>query len=77
MKKMPIVFGFLTAFLCGIAVAQEQEQQSEGVDVDQIVAACEDKFDPKNYQDENERNQLIEDCIETQLNASKSKGEEG
>jgi hypothetical protein len=63
------VGSFLTA-----AVAQEQEQT---IDVDQVIAQCEEQFSPENYPDENERNRVIDECIENQLNSGKVQSDEG
>jgi hypothetical protein len=61
--------------LLSVAFAQDQEQ--EEVDVDRVIAMCEDQFNVESYSDENERNRLIDECIEDQLNAGKAQSEEG
>jgi hypothetical protein len=64
----------LGSLLSSVSFAQEEEQ---AIDVDQVVAQCEDKFSTETYTDENERNRLIDECIENNLNAGKTKSDEG
>jgi hypothetical protein len=76
MKKIilasAILFG---SVLFSAAFAQDQEQ--EGVDVDKVIAMCEEQFSVETYSDENERNRLIDECIENQLNTGKPQSDEG
>lgn len=77
MKKLPIVVGFLAAIVFGGAFAQDQEQQAEPADADQIATMCEEKYSTESYSDENERNRLIDECIDTNLNSGKPQSDEG
>lgn len=75
MKKLlvasAVLFGSL---LLSVAFAQDEQQ---AVDVDQVIAMCEEQFSAETYTDENERNRLIDECIEKQLNAGKGQADEG
>ncbi len=75
MKKLlvasAVLFGSL---LLSVAFAQDEQQ---AVDVDQVIAKCEEQFSAETYTDENERNRLIDECIEKQLNAGKGQADEG
>lgn len=57
-----------SVFLMNVVVAQEGEEQT--IDVDQVIAMCEEQFPVENNPDEAERNRLIDECIETKLNAA-------
>ena len=76
MKKIIFASAVLIgSLLLGSAFAQDQEQ--EGVDVDKVIAMCEEQFSVESYSDENERNRLIDECIEKQLNSGKPQSDEG
>lgn len=74
MKTLLIAGALLAGSLLSVAVAQEEEQD---IDVDKVIAMCEDQFTMETYPDENERNRLIDECIENQLNAGKVQSDEG
>ncbi|MFN2302850.1 MAG: hypothetical protein ACK2TV_03880 [Anaerolineales bacterium] len=74
MNKLLIAGAVLVGSFLTAAVAQEQEQT---IDVDQVIAQCEEQFSPENYPDENERNRVIDECIENQLNSGKVQSDEG
>lgn len=74
MKKLLIAGALLAGSFLTVAVAQEEEQN---IDVDKVIAMCEDQFTMETYPDENERNRLIDECIENQLNAGKVQSDEG
>ena len=57
-----------SVFLMNVVVAQEGEEKA--IDVDQVIAMCEEQFPVENNPDEAERNRLIDECIETKLNAA-------
>ena len=73
MKKS---FYLIALFLAGIfyissVVASQEEQgsqQSVEPSGDEIVAMCEDKFSAEKYADEEERNGLIDKCINDSIN---------
>lgn len=74
MKKLLVASAVLVgSLLVGVASAQEEQD----IDVDKVIAMCEDQFSAETYSDENERNRLIDECIENQLNAGKGQAEEG
>lgn len=76
MKKLLLASAVLVgSVLLGVAFAQDEEQQA--MDVDKVIAMCEEQFSPETYSDENERNRLIDECIENQLNAGKAQSDEG
>ena len=78
MNKVTIASSVLIGILLmgfGFAYAQDQDQQD--VDVDQVIAKCEEQNTAESNPDENERNRLIDECIEKQLNAGKPQPEEG
>ena len=74
MKKFLVASAVLVGSLL-ISVAFAQEEQA--IDVDQVIAMCEEQFSAETYADENERNRLIDECIENQVNAGKGQSEEG
>ena len=74
MKILLIAGAVLAGSFFTAVVAQEQEQT---VDVDQVIAMCEEQFTPESYADENERNRLIDECIENQLDSGKVQSDEG
>jgi hypothetical protein len=74
MKTLLIAGALLAGSFLTVAVAQEEEQN---IDVDKVIAMCEDQFTMETYPDENERNRLIDECIENQLNAGKVQSDEG
>lgn len=74
MKKLLIAGALLAGSFLTVAVAQEEEQN---IDVDKVIAMCEDQYTMESYPDENERNRLIDECIENQLNAGKVQSDEG
>lgn len=73
MKILIITSAILIGSLFNVAFAQEEQE----IDVDQVIAMCEEKFSVETYSDENERNRLIDECIEEQLNAGKGQSQEG
>ncbi|WP_455205242.1 hypothetical protein [Kaarinaea lacus] len=75
MKKVLLAILVLAVSMLSVAFAQEQDQ--EPADVDQVVAMCEEQFTEEAYPDVNERNQLVEECIENKLNKGNTKTEEG
>ena len=78
MKKIIFASAVLIgSLLLGSAFAQDQDQEQEGVDVDKVIAMCEEQFSVESYSDENERNRLIDECIEKQLNSGKPQSDEG
>ena len=78
MKKIILASAVLVgAVLFGAAFAQDQEQEQESIDVDKVIAMCEDQYSTETYSNENERNRLIDECIEKQLNAGKVQSDEG
>lgn len=74
MKKLLVAGAILAGSLLSVAFAEEEEQ---AVDVDKVIAMCEDQFTTESYPDENDRNRLIDECIENQLNAGKATSDEG
>lgn len=77
MKKSLIsglMLGGLLFTFGGAYAADEQEQPN--VDVDQVIAMCEDKYSTEAVSDENERTRLIDQCIDSQLNPGKAKSDE-
>ena len=44
---------------------------------EEVVAMCEDKYSAENYADENERNNLIDTCINESTNGTPAPAEEG
>lgn len=70
-----VLVGLLS--LLGVAYAADEEQDQKSVDVDQVVSMCEEQYSAESYADENERNRLIDQCIESHLNAGQNKGDEG
>ena len=75
MKKVSLAILVLTVSMLSVTFAQEQDQES--ADVDQVVAMCEEQFTEDSYPDVNERNQLVEECIESKLNSDNTKTDEG
>jgi hypothetical protein len=73
MKTLLIAGAVLAGCFVTMAIAQEEQD----IDVDQVIAQCEDKFSAETYSDENERNRLIDECIENQLNSGKVQSDEG
>jgi 4'-phosphopantetheinyl transferase EntD len=65
--------GLLTA---GCVFAADEQAQQDGVDVDQVIATCEDKYATASVSDDNERNRLIDQCIDSQLNPDKTQTEQ-
>jgi len=74
MQKIVVASAVLIGSLL-LSVAFAQEEQA--IDVDQVIAMCEEQFSAETYTDENERNRLIDECIENQLNAGKGQSDEG
>lgn len=77
MKKFVVagvMFGGLL-FCAGVTFAADEQEQS-GVDVDQVISMCEDKYATASVSDENERTRLIDQCIDSQLNPGKAKSDE-
>ena len=73
MKKLIVASSILFGSFLSVAFAQEEQ----AIDVDQVIAMCEEQFSAETYSDENERNRLIDECIEKQLNSGKPQAEEG
>jgi hypothetical protein len=69
-----VIFGGLS-FNVGNAIAADDQEQSN-VDVDQVIAMCEDKYATASVSDENERTRLIDKCIDSQMNPGKAKSDE-
>ncbi|MEJ2180346.1 MAG: hypothetical protein P8Y28_07890 [Gammaproteobacteria bacterium] len=57
-------------YFSGVVASQEgqDDQQSVAPTGDEIVAMCEDKYSSDNYADEEERNGLIDKCINDSIN---------
>jgi len=68
-----VMLGGLLVTAGGVFAADEQEQS---VDVDQVIAMCEDKYATASVSDENERTRLIDQCIDSKLNPGKNKSDE-
>ena len=56
--------------------ASEEGQQSELLSADEIVAMCEDKYGVESYSDDEERNNLIDKCINDSIGDTKEVVEE-
>ena len=69
-----VILGGLLFTVTGAFAADEQEQND--VDVDQVIAMCEDKYATESVSDENERTRLIDQCIDSKLNPGKAKTDE-
>lgn len=67
-----LVLAGLIYFTSAIASEEGQaEQQSMSSPTgDEVVAMCEEKFSADNYPDEEERNKLIDACINDKINAT-------
>ena len=75
MKKSFYLIALLIAgmfYFSGALASQEGQdgQQSIEPSGDEIVAMCEDKFSAENYADEEERNSLIDKCINDSINGA-------
>ncbi|WP_455219952.1 hypothetical protein [Kaarinaea lacus] len=82
MKKSFYLIVLLIAgifYFSGAVASQEGQdgQQSVEPSGDEIVAMCEDKYSAENYADEEERNGLIDKCINDSINGSGSAVQEG
>ena len=66
-------------YFSGAVASQEGQDGQPSVEPsgDEIVAMCEDKYTSENYADEEERNGLIDKCINDNLNGSGPAVEEG
>ena len=82
MKKSLILIMLLSAGLFYFAAAIASDEAGEGganqgTSSEEIVAACEDKYNAEKYTDENERNNLIDACINESTEKMAPKAEEG
>ena len=64
-------------YISNVLASQEEQggQQSVEPSGDEIVAMCEDKYSSENYADEEERNGLIDKCINDSINGTSAVGE--
>lgn len=77
MKKpfylVALLFAGLMYFAGAIASQEgQEEQQSMSPTGDELVAMCEEQYSVENYPDEDQRNSLIDTCINEKMNASDS-----
>ena len=71
MKKGLISSAVIASLLLIFGAAFAADEQKE-VDIDEVIAKCEDKYTSEAVADENERNKLIDECVEKEM-----KGHEG
>jgi hypothetical protein len=74
-KPYYLVALILAGFIyIGSAIAaeegQEEQQSMSSQTGDEVVAMCEEKFTADNYPDEEERNKLIDECINEKINST-------
>lgn len=82
MKNILILIALLTAGLVGFSGAMASDEAGEAADKqapssEEVVAMCEDKFNSDKYSDENERNNLIDACINESTEKMAPRAEEG
>ena len=75
MRITQIVMAALLASAVSMSSAEEQDKQE--IDTDEVVAKCEDQFSPEKYTNENERNRMIDECVDKVLGTDAPKSEEG
>ena len=66
-------------YFSGAVASQDGQDGQQTVEPsgDEIVAICEDKFSAENYTDEEERNGLIDKCINDSIDGSRPAVDEG
>ena len=82
MKKIALLIVLLAASLFSFTGVMASEEAGEGSDKqapssEEVVAMCEDKFNSEKYSDENERNNLIDACINESTDKMAPAAEEG
>ena len=81
MKIANIAVIVLTVLLSGAVVAQEKEldltEDQQASVVDQVIESCEAQYSIETYTDENERNNLIDQCVDDALKANRTQPEQG
>ena len=82
MKKIALLIVLLAASLFSFTGVMASEEAGEGSDKqapssEEVVAMCEDKFNSEKYSDENERNNLIDACINESTEKMAPPAEEG
>lgn len=75
MKKPFYLFALLLVglfYFSSVTASEEGQDAQKSVvpDGDEVVAMCEDKYSSENYADEEERNGLIDKCINDTLEGS-------
>jgi hypothetical protein len=66
-----VLFGFVVS-ASAFAAGEEQESQATDAEVDAAIAMCEEKYSAESYADEEERNTLINQCVDDSLQPAKS-----
>ncbi len=82
MKKYVFLIVILAAGLLCFSGAMASDEAGEGgnkqeLSSEEVVAMCEDKFNSANYPDENERNNLIDACINESTDKMVPSAEQG
>lgn len=82
MKKTLYLIVLLAAGLFSFSAVMASEEAGEGAakqapSSEEIVAMCEDKYNSEKYSDENERNNLIDGCINESTDKMAPAAEEG
>ena len=81
MNKLSLLLVLLLTgmlYFASAVASQEEEEatQKAGPSGDEIVAMCESKFTAEEYADEEERNNLIDGCINQAVDSSQAGGED-
>jgi hypothetical protein len=65
-----ILAGFIFVASAIAAEDGQEEQSMSSPTGDEIVAMCEEKYSADSYPDEDERNKVIDECINEKINAT-------
>jgi hypothetical protein len=80
-KSLILVAMLSTGLFINSAVFASQEamdeQQPQATNSEEVVAMCEDKFNVDKYSDDEERNSLIDTCINENSDSTKTTSDEG
>lgn len=79
MKKTFLLITLLTMGLIFFTPVFASDEAGEGGSQaagEEVIAMCEDKYNPENYADENERNALIDACIKESTEGTSAPAEQ-
>jgi hypothetical protein len=81
MKKI-VLLGLILMFSVTTSLIAEEKmdeepQQMSNVNVDEVMAACEDLFTSESYPDEDDRLARVNECVDSKMAPSSKSTEEG